>query len=103
MPAGALGDVKDSIDLVVNSTPLGMYPNVDDTPWPEVAPFPRCSLVYDLVYNPPVTRFMRQARREGIMAANGLGMLIHQAALAFTIWTGRAAPIEVMRKTALRG
>jgi shikimate dehydrogenase len=90
-------------DLVVNTTPIGMHPKVDASPWPAELEFPRCALAYDLVYNPAETRFMQQAANAGIPAANGLGMLIYQAARAFTIWTGHEAPVDIMRQAALRG
>ena len=64
-----------------------MTPNVDQTPWPESLPFPNAD-VYDLVYNPRETKFVRDARAQGLQATTGLGMLIEQAALAFEIWTG---------------
>jgi shikimate dehydrogenase len=75
--------------LVVNTTPLGMSPNTEASPWPEGTPFPARTFVYDLVYNPAETRLLRSARAAGLRAANGLGMLIEQAILGFEIWTGR--------------
>lgn len=83
--------------LIINATPLGMHPHEDDCPWPLEVPFPPGAAVYDLVYNPPETFLMRAAREAGLRAANGLGMLIEQAALSFTIWTGRTAPRDAMR------
>ena len=59
---------------------------------------PTCGLVYDLVYNPPLTRFMEQARENGVPAVNGMGMLIHQAGLSFRDMDGHTAPLEIMRK-----
>jgi len=103
MDPGRLTELKRPFELVVNTTPVGMYPRVHDTPWPESLPFPRCSLAYDLIYNPFITSFMRQAAGEGIQAVNGLGMLVQQAAAAFTIWTGREAPLQIMCNAALRG
>lgn len=75
--------------LIVNTTPLGMAPDTDESPWPADLPFPRGSHVYDLVYNPAETAFMQQARRFGTLTSGGTGMLIEQAALAIRIWTGR--------------
>lgn len=98
-----LPSLERRFDLVVNTTPVGMHPKIDASPWPASVPFPQCALAYDLVYNPGETCFMRQASSQGIGAANGLGMLVYQAALAFTIWTGREAPVEIMRQAALRG
>lgn len=85
-----------SLDLLVNTTPLGMTPHIDTTPWER--PFPTNSSVYDLVYNPRETRLVRAARAEGHPATTGLGMLIGQAALAFETWTGFVADRESMRK-----
>ena len=82
--------------LIINTTPLGMSPNPDASPWPEGLPFPQGAAVYDLVYNPRDTAFVRAARRAGLQAANGLGMLVEQAALSFELWTARPAPREVM-------
>lgn len=83
--------------LVVNTTPLGMTPNVDQSPWPDGLPFPKDSAVYDLVYNPRETRLFKAARAQGLPAATGLGMLIEQAALGFEIWTGYVPSREILR------
>jgi shikimate dehydrogenase len=97
-PPRWLANLDKEIHFVVNTTPLGMHPDTSSSPWPEDADFPGCRLAYDLVYNPPTTRFMEQARRKGVEAANGLGMLVYQAALALEIWTGAAAPVDVMKQ-----
>jgi shikimate dehydrogenase len=91
----------DETRLIVNTTPVGMSPNVDASPWPVGIAFPRGVLLYDLIYNPAETCLMRQAREDGLTAVNGLGMLAGQAALAFEIWTGQAVPAEVFRNAAL--
>ncbi len=78
--------------LIVNATPLGMAPHTETTPWPPDTPFPPLAHVYDLVYNPPETHLLRQAREAGVPAANGWGMLVAQAALAFRRWTGCTPP-----------
>lgn len=74
------------IDLLVNATPLGMHPHEGVSPWSEALLLPRDCWVYDLVYNPVETRLLHQARQQGVRAANGLGMLVNQAALAFLTW-----------------
>lgn len=84
--------------LLVNTTPLGMTPHVDRTPWPEGRPFPTGAFAYDLVYNPADTRWMQQARAANCPAANGLGMLVHQGARAFARWTGVEPDVGVMRR-----
>ena len=85
-----------TFNLLVNTTPLGMTPNVDASPWPEHLAFPKDAAVYDLVYNPRETKLVRDARAQGLPAKTGLGMLIEQAALAFEIWTGHRPPREVL-------
>ena len=82
--------------LLVNTTPLGMTPNIDQSPLPENLSLPSNAFVYDLVYNPRETKLVKDARAQGLKAANGLGMLIEQAALAFEIWTGHHPPREIL-------
>jgi shikimate dehydrogenase len=82
--------------LIVNTTPLGMSPNLDASPWPNDLPFPSNAAVYDLVYNPGETKLVKDARVAGLHATTGLGMLIEQAALAFEIWTGRKPPRNIL-------
>jgi shikimate dehydrogenase len=79
-----------SISLVVNASSAGMAAQADLSPWPQDTPFPLGVFLYDLVYNPPQTRWILDARRSGLAAVNGIGMLVEQAALAFERWTGHA-------------
>ena len=88
--------------LIVNTTPVGMSPNSDDTPWPQALSFPDNAIIYDLVYNPAQTSFMQQAQAAGCRAINGLGMLVHQGALAFQLWTGIMPNVQLMRETIIR-
>lgn len=83
--------------LIVNTTPLGMSPQVDTSPWPDALPFPAGAFVYDLVYNPRQTRLMQQAQNASCGTANGLGMLVQQGALAFQLWTGVMPDVEIMK------
>ena len=86
-----------AFSLLVNTTPLGMYPNVDQSPLPENANLPQHMMVYDLVYNPRETKLVKDARAQGLRGTTGLGMLIEQAALAFELWTGCNPSREIMR------
>ena len=88
--------------LIVNATPLGMHPHPGGSPWYEEVAFPPGAALYDLVYNPPITRLMGQARAAGLRARSGAGMLAAQAALSFARWTGCAPPFEVMRAVMAR-
>jgi shikimate dehydrogenase len=85
-----------NLSLIVNTTPVGMTPNIDQSPWPENLPFPPRAAIYDLVYNPGETKLVIDARSQGLHATTGLGMLIEQAALAFQIWTDRKPSRESM-------
>lgn len=74
--------------LIINATPVGMHPNVDDCPWPDGMAFPKAACLYDVIYNPAETKLIRLAQSAGLPCRNGLGMLVEQAALSFTCWTG---------------
>ena len=99
-PVGRVGDVGDApgCDLVVNATPAGMG-DVTGAPvaWPvDPSLLGPGQLVVDLVYHPPVTPWLAAAADRGARTANGLGMLVHQAALQIERWTGAEAPVEAM-------
>ena len=83
------------LTLLVNTTPLGMFPQVDASPWPQGLALPPQTAVYDLVYNPRETQLVRAARAAGLPACGGLGMLLEQAALSFKIWTNISVPRAV--------
>ena len=89
-----------NFQLIVNSTPLGMTPNIHTSPLPENVILPSQLIVYDLVYNPRETKLVRDARSQGLQATTGLGMLTEQAALGFELWTGNKLPSEVFRNAA---
>ncbi|MFZ5651208.1 MAG: shikimate dehydrogenase [Bacillota bacterium] len=89
--------VLSQVTLVVQTTPLGMHPKTGEAP-----PFPYelvnpGHVVVDLIYNPARTLFMQRCEEFGARVFNGLGMLLHQGAIAFELWTGRTPPLEVMR------
>jgi shikimate dehydrogenase len=86
--------------LIINTTPLGMWPQVDASPWPAGLSFPAGALVYDLVYRPERTQFLRQAEAAGCATQGGLEMLVIQGAAAFELWTGQKPPLEVMMAAA---
>jgi 3-dehydroquinate dehydratase/shikimate dehydrogenase len=96
---GAYPPERGSWDLLVNTTPIGTAPDLNDTPVPASALDGR--LVYDLVYNPIETALLRDARRAGCETLGGLDMLIAQAQRQFEWWTGRRAPERAMREAAI--
>ena len=89
------------IDMIVNTTSLGMHPHADLIPsLPNDGLLPG-QFIYDLIYAPPETRLLAEARRAGCQAANGLRMLIYQGALSLSYWTGipvEDIPVEIMEK-----
>jgi len=89
-------EALDSAILVVNTTPVGMAPDLEASPWPASLPFPTHAFVYDLIYNPARTRLMYQAAESGRPVANGAGMLVRQGAVAFELWTGQRPDVTIM-------
>lgn len=87
-------------DLVVNTTSVGMWPRTDAEPPIDPAWLSPGSLVYDIINNPPRTGLLRAADARGCRVLGGLGMLVMQGAIAFKLWTGREAPVRVMRQAA---
>ncbi len=88
-------------DVLINCTPVGMYPQIQHSPVPELLLHSR-HVVFDVVYNPLRTRLLADARRAGAAAVSGIEMFINQAAMQFELWTGRPAPKEIMRTILLR-
>ena len=99
LSATGIAGLLPELDLLVNTTPLGMWPAVDATPWPVGLALPPHAAVYDLVYNPSQTALLKAALAAGLPAAGGLGMLVEQAALAFERWTGVHASRSAMRQS----
>jgi shikimate dehydrogenase len=86
------------VDLLLNATSLGLEPD-DAMPLDEKKlPLKNVRAVCDIIYRPAETALLRSARAAGCRTANGLGMLLHQGALALEIWSGRPAPLETMRQ-----
>ncbi len=84
------------MSLIVNCTSVGLHPHINRSPWIRGVPFPPGVTVYDMVYRPANTALMQQCVAHGGRAVGGLGMLARQGAIAFELWTGVEAPIEVM-------
>jgi shikimate dehydrogenase len=97
----SLAVLNHNVDLVINSTSVGMYPHDETCPWPADVPMPAQVIFCDLVYNPLETVFLARARAAGAATIDGLGMLVHQGAAAFEKWTSHPAPVEVMRQACL--
>ena len=93
----SVGYPKTHVDLVINATSLGLKAE-DELPFDEGQFSLRsAAAVYDMIYRPAETPLLRAAREAGCRIANGLGMLLYQGVKALEIWTGKPAPVEVMR------
>jgi len=93
-----VAEPESPVDLVVNATSLGLRPDdplpLDTGRWP----LSRAGAVYDMIYRPTETPLLRHARAAGCRTANGLGMLLYQGARALELWSGKAAPLALMRR-----
>ncbi len=85
------------IDILVNATPVGMFPNANEMPV-EKSVLRKDLLVFDVVYNPIETMLIREAKRAGCETIQGIEMFLGQGAAQFQLWTGHNAPVELMRE-----
>lgn len=92
---------QESYDLVINTTPIGMHPHIEEQP-ANPADWPDAEIFSDLIYNPLETRFLQEAKRLGRTVHGGLGMFVYQGAYAFEYWTGLPAPVDEMRSAVMR-
>ncbi len=85
-------------DILVDTTPMGMHPHVDDEPIARAENMYEDLVVFDAVYNPNETVLIKEAIKAGAKPVYGIKMLLYQGAESFKIWTGRDAPVDVMEK-----
>ena len=109
LSSGLIGDVRsDSIseistclkdaDILIDTTPLGLDPHIDDEPIAKSENMHEDLVVFDAVYNPNETVLLKEAIKAGAKPVYGIKMLLYQGAESFEIWTGKKAPIDVMEK-----
>ena len=79
-------EITPECTLIVNTTPVGMYPSTDDCPLPQVFRFHKGQVIYDLIYNPESTMLIKRARDGGADTINGLEMLILQGIYSLLLW-----------------
>jgi shikimate dehydrogenase len=84
--------------LIVNTTPLGMAPRVDDCPVREHSVLKKGQILVDLVYNPPETKLLQLAKLSGATPVSGVEMLLHQGARSFELWTNKKMPVDAVRR-----
>ena len=99
-PWEELSNLIPQANLLVNTTPIGMHPNVDESPLSanEMVNLEPGAIAYDLIYTPNPTQFLRQAQQQGAIALNGLEMLVQQGVAALKIWLQPEIPVDVMRQ-----
>ncbi|WP_171843593.1 shikimate dehydrogenase [Nostoc sp. NIES-3756] len=88
-------------NLLVNTTPIGMYPKIDESPLiiEELADLPEGAIAYDLIYIPQPTQFLQKAQQQGAIAIDGLEMLVQQGVAALKIWLQQEdIPVDIMRQ-----
>ncbi|OHD49391.1 MAG: shikimate dehydrogenase [Spirochaetes bacterium GWF1_41_5] len=90
------------IDIIINTTPMGMYPYIAASPLAEQC-FTKNMLVYDIIYNPEITAMLRMARQRGAEIIGGTEMFINQAACQFEFWTAKSAPRKKMLQAFKKG
>ena len=100
--SGSLSEAK-RVDVIINATPIGMRGagNESQLPMP-VEAMHKGQIIVDLIYHPLETEFLKNASRIGARTMNGIGMLIHQAALQYTLWTNKEAPLDVMQDAVIQ-
>jgi shikimate dehydrogenase len=86
------------IDVLVNATSIGLYPDVDATPDVDLKSAQANLLVCDVIPNPPDTRLVKAARAQGLKTLTGLPMLVYQGTIGFEMWTGQPAPEAAMKR-----
>lgn len=84
-------------DVVIQTTAVGLYPNINEQPI-SVKNAKGSAIISDIVYNPIKTAFLKEAEQLGLTIHNGVGMFVHQAAIAFELWTGQKPPLNEMAK-----
>jgi shikimate dehydrogenase len=97
-----VGYPKNEVDLVLNATSLGLKASDALPVDPKAFALSRATAAYDMIYRPAQTAFLRAAAEAGCRTANGLGMLLYQGAKALELWTGKIAPISIMREALMK-
>lgn len=91
-------EILQTADILINTTPLGMFPNLDAMPPVDLVLLPEGALVYDIIYNPAKTKFLQTAEDLGFPTLNGLSMLLFQGEEAYRLFTGELPDLDIMRR-----
>lgn len=101
MAEAAFIQLSQEADLIINCTPVGMFPHAEESPVSSLAQVRADTVVYDLIYNPLTTRFLAMAQARKLKTINGLAMLVHQGALTLEILLGIRPPVAYMKEVVL--
>jgi shikimate dehydrogenase len=91
-------DKSNDFSVIINTTPTGMYDNLSPLSEPFLAGLDQDTIIYDLIYNPAMTKLLLMAQERGLHTINGTEMLVNQAARAFYLWTGKDFPLDEAKK-----
>lgn len=94
-------EILQATDILVNTTPLGMYPDIDAMPPIDLSLLPEGALVYDIVYNPAETKLLKTAKELGYPTLSGLTMLLLQGKESYRLFTGELPDLDIMRRVLL--
>lgn len=91
-------DLTLKADIIINCSPVGMYPKVDISPVSCIKHLAKETVLCDLIYNPLETKLLQMGKEHGLKVINGLPMFLYQGALSFEYMTGHSAPLKIMRE-----
>jgi shikimate dehydrogenase len=96
-----LSEIIEETELLINTTPVGMFPNINDSPMESIlfARMPANAIAYDLIYTPNPTQFLKNAQQQGLITIDGLEMLVQQGAVALQLWLQKTVPVDVMTQS----
>ncbi|WP_267384276.1 shikimate dehydrogenase [Cyanobacterium sp. uoEpiScrs1] len=96
-----LSKIIEETELLINTTSIGMSPNIDDSPVESalLTRLPKNAMVYDLVYMPNPTKLLKNAQQQGLIIIDGLEMLVQQGAVSLQLWSQKPVPIDIMTQS----
>jgi shikimate dehydrogenase len=96
-----LSEIIEETELLINTTPIGMFPNINDSPMESIlfSRMPENAIAYDLIYTPNPTQFLKNAQQQGLITIDGLEMLVQQGAVALQLWLQKTVPVDVMTQS----
>lgn len=102
MNKGRFAELAAASNIIINCSPVGMYPHIDQSPVADLDMLQPGTVVCDIIYNPLRTKFLSMGQVRGLKTVNGLPMFVHQAALSLEIWLGIKPPVGQMKEVLRR-